>query len=56
MLFEDPMTVRAFDKWSMRLIRRDDMAEEMRELHMTGAYANRSGREVMVDLMRWLER
>lgn len=51
MLLQDSIERRQFVRWSMRLVRRDDMAEEMRLLHRDGCENNAQARRLIQQLM-----
>ena len=51
MLLEDSIGIRQFSRWSMGLIRRDDMAEEMHQLHRDGTENNAQARAMIQQLM-----
>lgn len=48
---EQPCEKRLFDGWAMGLVVRDDMAPEMRQLHVAGAIAGVTMNEVIRRLM-----
>ena len=51
MLLQDAIGTRQFARWSMGLIRRDDMAEEMQRLHRDGTGSNAQARRMIQQLM-----
>ena len=50
-LLEQPTDRRSFEGWAMGLVRRDDMASEMRQLHACGAVGGVAMSEVIRRLM-----
>ncbi len=50
-VFEDSIERRQFARWSMGLVRRDDMAEVMATLHREGSKNNSQARWVMQQLV-----
>ncbi len=50
-LLQDAITTRQFPRWAMGLIRRDDMAQEMLELHRDGCEHNGQARWMIQQLM-----
>ena len=50
-LLEQPCDRRLFEGWAMGLVIRDDMAPEMRQLHVAGAIAGVAMNEVIRRLM-----
>ena len=50
-LMEQPCERRLFEGWAMGLVNRDDMAAEMRQLHVAGALAGVPMQEVIRRLM-----
>lgn len=50
-LLEQPCDKRLFEGWAMGLVVRDDMAPEMRQLHLAGAIAGVAMKEVIRRLM-----
>jgi hypothetical protein len=51
MLLQDAIAIRQFARWSMGLVRRDDMADEMRPLHREGSENNARARRMIQRLM-----
>ncbi len=51
MLLQDAIGTRQFARWSMGLIRRDDMADEMHRLHRDGTGGNAQARRMIQQLM-----
>ena len=51
MLLQDAIGTRQFPRWSMGLIRRDDMADEMQQLHRDGSKNNAQARWMIQQLM-----
>jgi hypothetical protein len=51
LLLQDSIERRQFARWSMRLVRRDDMSEEMRLLHRDGCENNAQARRLIQQLM-----
>ena len=51
MLLQDAIGTRQFARWSMGLIRRDDMADEMQQLHRDGSESNAQARWMIQQLM-----
>ena len=51
MLLQDAIGTRQFARWSMGLIRRDDMAEEMHQLHRDGTGSHAQARRMIQQLM-----
>jgi len=51
MLLQDAIAIRHFARWSMGLVRRDDMADEMRQLHREGSENNAQARRMIQRLM-----
>ena len=50
-LLDEPIIRRQFAHWSMGLIRRDDMAEEMHRLHRDGCADEAQARAMIASLM-----
>ncbi len=50
-LLQDSIERRQFARWSMGLVRRDDMAGEMRALHREGCANNAQARQMIQQLM-----
>ena len=51
MLLDEPIVTRQFARWSMGLIRRDDMAQAMQLLHREGCVDTAQARAVIASLM-----
>ena len=51
MLLEDAIVTRQFARWSMGLVRRDDMADEMKRMHRDGCQNNAEARRLIQQLM-----
>ncbi len=50
-LLQDSIERRQFSRWSMGLVRRDDMAEQMKTLHRDGCTNNAQARLMIQQLM-----
>ena len=50
-LLQDSIELRQFSRWSMGLVRRDDMAEQMRIAHRDGCANNATARQLIQQLM-----
>lgn len=50
-LLDEPIVTRQFARWSMGLIRRDDMAQAMQLLHREGCVDTAQARAVIASLM-----
>ena len=46
-LLQDAIVTRQFSRWSMGLIRRDDLTEDMRTLHREGCTNNAQARRLV---------
>ena len=51
LLLQDAIATRQFSRWSMGLVRRDDMADEMRQLHVDGCDNDPAARRMIQQLM-----
>ena len=51
LLLQETIVTRQFARWSMGLVRRDDMADEMRRLHVDGCDNDAAARRVIQQLM-----
>jgi Arc/MetJ-type ribon-helix-helix transcriptional regulator len=51
LLLQDSIQTRQFARWAMGLVRRDDMAEEMKTMHRAGCENNAEARRLIQQLM-----
>ena len=51
LILQDSIQTRQFPRWSMGLVRRDDMAEEMKVMHRDGCANNAAARRLIQQLM-----
>lgn len=54
LVLQEPIRTRRFSRWAMGLVRRDDMADEMRVLHRDGCADSTLARRLIEQLM-WID-